>query len=83
MDYDESIRVMIEFISHHPISIPPTKTSNPQIPLGILHTAFERIKIQDGALETKINSDRIVPISKQTFLKAIRIPENPKGFQVK
>lgn len=30
----------------------------------------------------KIIGDRIVPMSKQTFLKAIGIPKNPKGFNV-
>ena len=62
MDYDESIRVMIEFILRQPIAIPLIKTPNPQIPLRILHTAFERIKIQDGVLETKITGDSIVPV---------------------
>ena len=28
LDYDEFVRVMIEFISHHPIIVPLTKTPN-------------------------------------------------------
>lgn len=47
-----------------PIAIPLTKTPNPQILLSLLHTDFERIKIEDGVLETKITGDRIVPVSK-------------------
>ena len=82
MDYDESIRVMTEFISHHPIAVQLMKTPNPQLPLQILHTAFERIKIEDDVLDTKITGDMIVLVNKQTFLKAIGIPKNPKGFQV-
>ena len=82
MDYDESIRVMIELIYRHPIAIPLTKIHNPPIPLRLLHTAFDRIMIEDGVLEIKKTGDRIVPVSKQTFLRTIRIPEDPKGFTV-
>ena len=82
MDYNEYIWVMIEFISCHPISFPLTKIPDPPIPLRLLHTAFDRIKIEDGVLEIRIIGDRIVPVSKQTFFRAIGIPENPKGFVV-
>lgn len=73
---------MIEFITHHPIVFPLTKIPDPPIPFVLLHTAFERIKIEKDVLETKITGDRIVPIQKSTFLKAIGILKNPKGFKV-
>lgn len=73
---------MIEFISLYPITIPLTKNPNPPIPVRLLHTDFDRIKIEDGVLEIRINGDRIVLVSKQTFLKVIGIPENPKGFTI-
>ena len=59
MDYDESIRVMIEFIAHHPISIPLTKVPETALPLHLLHTTFTRIKIDNDVLEFKITGDRI------------------------
>lgn len=74
---------MIEFISHHPISTPLTTTPHTQIPLQVLHIAFERIKIENGILETKIIGDRIVHVLKKTFLKSIGIIETPKGLQVR
>lgn len=64
MDYDDSIRVMIEFISRHPISVPLTKIPDPPLPFRLLHTAFERIRIEDDILETVISDDRIVAIHK-------------------
>ena len=73
-DYDESIRFMIEFISRHPIIVPLMKISNPPIPLRLLHTAFDRIKIEDRVLEIRITRDRIVLVPKQMFLRAIGIP---------
>lgn len=79
-DYDESIRVMIEFIAHRPIVVPLTKIPDPPIPFSLLHTTFEPIKIHNGTLETKITRDRIVPIHKSTFLKAIGVAENPEDF---
>ena len=82
MDYDESIRVMIDFISRHPIYVPLTKISDPPIPLCLLHTAFDIIKIEDGVLEIRITGDYIIPVSKKTFLRDIGITENPKGFTV-
>ena len=82
MDYDESIMVMIEFILCHPISIALTKIPYPPVPLRLLYTAFNRIKIEDGDLDIRITGDWIVPVSKQTFFRAIGIPENPKGFTV-
>lgn len=82
MDYVESIRVIIEFISCHPIGVPLTKIHDPPIPFYLLHIAFDRINIEDGVLETRITGDCIVPVHKSTFLKAIGIPENHKGFKV-
>ena len=81
MDYDESIRVMIKLINHHPIAIPLSKILNPNFPLRLLHKAFERVKFEDGVLEVMIKDDRIVPMHKATFLRAIDVVENPKGFQ--
>ena len=81
-DYDESIRVMIEFIAHHPIFVPLMKVPDPPIPLSLLHLAFDHIKIEDGILETHITGDRIVPIPKSTFLKVIAVVENPPNFTV-
>lgn len=81
MDYDEFVRIMIKFISRHPISIPLTKIPNPNFLLRLLNKAFERVKIEE--VEVKIIDDRIVPIHKVTFLCAIVFAENPKGFQVK
>ena len=82
MDDDESIRVMIEFISHHPISVPLTNIPGPTNPLRLLHTAVDRIKIKDRVPKVTITGNRIIPVSKQTFLRAIGIPENPKVFTV-
>lgn len=83
MDFEEPVRVMIEFIAYHPISIPLTKVPEPPLPLTLLHTAFTRIKLDTGILETKIIGDRIVPIQKSTFLREISVKENhPKGFKV-
>lgn len=82
MDYNESIHIMIEFISHHPIAIPFTKIANPKLPVCILHMTFERVKIENDVLEVEIADDQIVPLHKSTFLKAICIKENPKGFRV-
>ena len=81
-DYDESVRVMIKFIMNHPIFVPLTKVPKPPLPLHLLHTAFTRINIDDIVLETKITSDRIVPVHKSTFLRAIGVKENTKGFKV-
>lgn len=81
MNYDESIRVMIKLISLHPISVPLTEIPDPPIPLRLLYTTFDRINIEYGVLETRITSDRIIPVHKSTFLKAIGISENPKGFK--
>lgn len=80
MDYGESIQVMIEFISKHPITVPHTKIPNPSLPLRILHKYFERIKIENDVLEVKIVDDKFVPVHKSIFLKEIDIPKNPKGF---
>lgn len=82
MDYDEFIRVMIEFISWHPISIPLTKIPDPPLPIRLLHKAFERVKIDNNVLETVICSDHFVVVHKKTFLKAIGMPENPENFKV-
>ena len=67
MDYGESIRVMIELTCLHPIAILHTDTPNPSS--NPLYTAFERIRMQDGVLETKITGNRIVPVS-YTHLRA-------------
>lgn len=80
MDYDEFVRIKIEFISHHPIVVPLTKIPNPNVPLRLLHNAFERMKIEDDVLEVKITNNRIVLVHKATFLRANGIAENPKGF---
>lgn len=80
MDYDEIIRVMIEFIAHHPISIPLTQFPDPPIPLRLPHKTFDRIKFKNDVRETRITGDHIVPVHKSTFLKAIGIPKNPEGF---
>ena len=53
-EYDESIRVMIEFTAQHPISEPLMKIPNPPIPLRLLLTAFEHIKIANDVLETEL-----------------------------
>lgn len=81
MDYDVSIRVMIEFISSYPIVIPLTKIRDPPFPFWLLHTTFERVKLEDDVLETMLYGDRIVPVWKKTFLDAIGMPENPTGFK--
>ncbi|CAI9268547.1 unnamed protein product [Lactuca saligna] len=77
MDYDESIRIMIEFISHHPITVPLTKIPNPKLPLCIPHKEFKHIKIESNALEVKI-----VPVQQNISLKAIDIAEKPKCLWV-
>ena len=82
MDFDEPIRVLTEFIAHHPMSIPCTKIPEPPLPFPLLLIAFERFRIHNHVLETKITGDRIVPIHKSTFIKAIGVTENPKGFNV-
>ena len=82
MDFDKPIRVMIEFISHHAIAFPLTKIPYPPIPLRLLHTTFERIKIENAILETKITGNRIVLVCKSKFLKAIGIEENHLDFKV-
>lgn len=74
MDYDESIQVMIEFISLHPLVVPLTKIPDPPLPLCLLHTAFERIIIEDDVLKTVISGNRIVAVHKKTFLAAIGMP---------
>ena len=68
MDFDEPIRVMIEFIAQYQIAVPLTKIPEPPIPFRLHRTAFEHIKIENDILETKIPGDRIVPIHKSTFL---------------
>lgn len=83
MDHDESIWVMIDFISHHPITIPLTNTPNPQITLQILHTAFERIKTKDNVLETKITSDCIVPFQSKHFSRPLEFQKTPRVFKCK
>lgn len=82
MDFDEPIRVMIEFIAHHPIVLPLTKIAEPPIPLCFLHISFEHINIVDDVLETKITGDRIVHVYKSTLLKVIGVKENPPKFKV-
>lgn len=82
LDYNESVRIMIQFISIHPIAIPLKKIPNPNFPLRLLHRAFVRIKIEDGILEVKITTDRIVLLHKSTFLRAIGVAEDPQGFLV-
>ena len=82
LDFDEPIRVMIEFLTNHPIFIPLTEILDPPLPLILLHTAFTRIKINNGVLERKIIGDRIVPIHKPIFLKAISVNEDREGFKV-
>ena len=56
MDYDESIRVMNEFISHHPIAIPLTKTPNPKFLSGsfILHLKGSRLKTMWSKPRSKV-----------------------------
>lgn len=73
---------MVELIFHHPIFVPLTKIPNPPIPLRLLHTTFERIEIDNDILETKIIGDRIVPIHKSTFLKAIGVAKDIENFKV-
>lgn len=73
---------MIKFIANHPISIPLTKILDPPLPLHHLHRAFTSIRLVIGVLETTIIGDRILPIYKSTFLKAIGMKANPKGFKV-
>ena len=80
LDFDEPIRVMIAFIANHPISIPLTKISYPLLPLNRLHTAFTRIKIDNGVLETKITGDKIVPIHKSMYLRGHWCERKPQGF---
>lgn len=69
-------------MSSYPISFPHTKIHDPPIPLHLLHTAFKRIKIEDEVLKIGITGDRIIPVSKKTFLRAIGISKNPKDFTV-
>lgn len=71
MDHDESIWVMIEFIAHHPISVPLTKILELPIPLRLLHISIDRIKIENDILETWMTSDHIVPAHKSTFCKQL------------
>ena len=82
LDYDEPIRLMIEFIAKHPISIPLAKIPKPPLALHHLPHAFTSIRLKDDTLETTIIGDRIVPIYKSTFLKAIGVKSNPRGFIV-
>lgn len=82
MDNDESVRVMLEFIFHHPITIPPTKIPNPNFTVVLPLKAFEWFKIDEGVLECKITDDRIVPYYKETFLRLIGVSSNPKSFKV-
>lgn len=72
---------MIEFIAHHPISVPLTKILDPPIPVCLPDTPFERIKIDVDVLETKITGDRIVLIHKSTFLREISVKESPENFK--
>lgn len=81
-DYDESIRVKIDFIAHLLIVVPLTKIPDPPIPVHLHHTSYKCIKIYNGILETKITWDRIIPIHQWTFLKAIGVKENPTNFTV-
>lgn len=82
MDYDESIWVMIEFISRHPIAVPLTKIPDPPLPLRLLHTEFEKVRIENNVLETMISGEWIFTVHKKIFLDMIGMPENPKGFKV-
>lgn len=79
-DYDESVRVMIKFITRHPIAVPLTKTLNPNFPLHLLHKASESIKLHNDVLECLIIEDKIVLVSKETFLRAIVVSLNTEGF---
>lgn len=45
-NYDYYVRVIIEFISCHPIAVPWTKVPNPNFPPHFPHEAFEQIKIK-------------------------------------
>lgn len=82
MDYDECMRILIEFISLHSIDVPITKIYNTNFPFRLLHKAFSRVNIKDGVLEVMITDDSIVVVHKSTFLKAIGFTENPKCFRV-
>lgn len=82
VDYNNYVRIMIYFISCHPIILPLTEILNPNFHLRILHKVFEHVKIEVEFLEVKITGDRIVSVHKVTFLIAIGFKENPKGFQV-
>lgn len=73
---------MIDFVSHHPIAIPLTKTQNPNFCLRLMHKEFERIKLNNDILECLIINDRIIPVTKETFHQSIRVSLNPEGFQV-
>lgn len=83
MDYDESIRIMIEFIAHHPIAVHLTKITDPPIPFCPFHTAFERLRIENDVLETKFTSNRIVHVHKSKFLKTIDNTEDLENFKFK
>lgn len=73
MDYDEYVRIIAEFISHHPIDVPLTKIPNPDFPLRLFLKTFERVKIENGVLEVRIIDDRIMHVHKSIFLKVIGI----------
>lgn len=80
-DYDESVRVMIKFITRHPIAVPLTKTLNPNFLLCLSHKTFKIIKVSNDVLQCLITDDMIIPITNETFLKAIGVYPNPEGFQ--
>ncbi|KAL7618681.1 hypothetical protein Lser_V15G04364 [Lactuca serriola] len=79
-DFDESVRVMIEFISIHPIHVPLTKIPNPKFPLSLLELAFKRVLVKDDCIEVTIIDDRVATVTKSTFLRAVGVDENPEGF---
>lgn len=82
LDYDDSIRIMIEFLAHHPLSNPLTKIPDPPLHLSHIHRAFNSIKLEDDVLLNFLLDDLPIPVYKATFHRAIGISPNAPGFKV-
>lgn len=81
-DFDESVCIMIEFITHHCIVVPFTKIRKPKFPLWLLIIAFQRTHVKDDHIEVMLTYERITTITICTFLKEVGVGENQEGFVV-
>ena len=80
-DYESHIRVIIEFLSKHPLSVPLTKSPS-NFPNRLLELAHDHLKYikETDAIKVAVTHRRYAPITKSIFLRAIAVPQNPESF---